>query len=276
MHEKLAFRSKLFIVLFLALVALAQLVPFWMAITTATKPADDLSSVLLPTVNGIEWSNFSDALRIGNILRAISNTAFITVVSTTLVCVLGATSAYPLARRLTRFNGFVAAGILSLIMIPPLSILVPLYSLLSQIGGLNTYWGQILVMVAGGLPLSIFLYTAFLRSIPESLDEAARIDGANMIQTFFHVIFPLLKPVTATVVILTGVQIWNDYAMSNYILTDPVKQTVAPAVAAFFAQQASNRGAGAAAALISVVPILIAYLFLQRYFMRGLVAGAEK
>lgn len=264
------------LILGLALMAFMQLLPFWLAVSTASKPPTDLSSVLIPRFHDIAWSNFEQAIEYGNILVAIRNTALVTVIATVLVCVLGGMAAYPLARRLSLFNRFTATLILSLIMIPPLSTIVPLYTLLSNLGAINTYWGQIAVSVAGGLPLSVFLYTAFMRSVPTALDEAAQIDGANVAQVFFRIIFPLLKPVTATVAILTGVGVWNDYALSNYILTDPDKRMIAPAVAGFFAQQSSNLGAGAAASLMAVVPILVAYLMLQKMFMSGMVAGAVK
>lgn len=274
--NKLATGTKITIAITLGLLAVTQLLPFWLAVNTSLKSPTDLSSALLPPTGEIAFSNYESAVSDGNILSAVLSSAIVTTIATALVAILGAMTAYPLARRLSRVNTLVAAGILSLMMIPPLSILVPLYTMLSQIGGINTYAGQIIVMVAQSLPLSVFLYTAFLRGVPTSLDEAARIDGANVAQVFFRIILPLLKPVTATVVILTSVHVWNDYAMSNYLLTSPTMQTIAPAVATFFAQQSSNQGVGAAAALIAVVPILIAYLFLQRYFMSGMVAGAEK
>ena len=265
------------VIIALALLAMVvvQLVPFYVALTTALKPKTDLSSQLvLP--NSFYLGNFVSALGQGNILRAVFNSVVITGISTLLVCIIGALAAYPLARRLSRLNKAVMLLIISLIMIPPLSILVPLYSMLNQLHAVNTYWGIILVMVTGQLPLSIFLYASFLRTIPVSLEEAATIDGANLMQVLFRVVFPLLKPVTATVVILAGVAIWNEYALSVYILTDPSVQTIAPAIGSFFSQQTSNLGAEAAASLVAVTPVLIAYLFLQKFFMKGMVAGAEK
>jgi raffinose/stachyose/melibiose transport system permease protein len=131
-------------------------------------------------------------------------------------------------------------------------------------------------MVAGQLPLSIFLYASFIGTIPISLEEAATVDGANRFQVFFRIVLPLLRPVTATVMILTGVFIWNDYQMSLYMLTTSDMRTIAPAIGAFFSQQSNNLGAAAAASLIGLLPILVAYLFLQRYFMKGMLAGAEK
>lgn len=267
--------AKVFIYLGLGIVALLQLLPFYFGLTTSAKPKTDLSSPWVFS-GDIYWQNFVTALEQGHILTAIGNSALVTVVSTVLVCVLGAFTAYPLARRLTKGNQLVYAGIIALIMIPPLSVLVPLYTLMKDIGGLNTHWGIIIVMVTSNLPLAVFLYTAFMRNLPLSIEEAATVDGANAVQVLFRVVFPMLKPVTATVAILAGVAIWNEFALSTYFLREPATRTIAPAVATFFASQGSNPGAGAAAALLSVVPVLVAYLFLQRNFIKGMVAGAVK
>lgn len=264
------------IYLFLAIVMVCQLLPFYLAINSSMKPTNDLSSTLAPRLHDVAWSNWSDAVTEGGIPRAIFNSLIVTVCSTVLVCLFGAAAAYPLARRRTKINKLLSGFILSLMMVPPLSILVPLYSLLVDIGGVNTYWGTILVLTAGNLPMSVFLYTAFIRAIPQEIDEAGMLDGAGHFRIFFRLVLPLLTPVTTTVIIMTGVGVWNEYAMSNYLLTDPSKQTIAPRVASFFAQNSSNLGVAAAAALMSALPIIIAYLFLQRYFIEGMVAGVGK
>jgi raffinose/stachyose/melibiose transport system permease protein len=253
-----------------------QMLPFYVALTTALKQKSDLSSQwLFPTVT-MYWGNFVTAIEDGGILTAIGNSAIVTVFATALVCALGALAAYPLARRQSKLNKAVLLGTIGLIMIPPLSILVPLYSMLNQLHAINTYWGIILVMTTMQLPLSIFLYASFMRSLPIAVEEAAVVDGANLFQVLFWVIFPMLKPVTATVMILAGVAIWNDFSLSVYVLTDPAVKTIAPAIGSFFSTQSSNLGAAAAASLMGFIPVLIAYLFLQRYFIRGMVAGAEK
>lgn len=261
---------------FILLVVLVQLLPFYVSLTTALKDRTNRSSQWSFPFGDVVWTNFTSAIEDGNIFRAMGNSIIVTVISTVIVCLLGAVAAYPLARRLTTVNTAVALAILGLIMIPPLSILVPLYTLLNQMGALNTYWGIILVMVSTQLPLSIFLYTAFMRSLPISVEEAATVDGANRLQLLFRIVFPMLKPVTATVVILTGVAVWNEFALSGYILTRPEMQTIAPAIASFFSVQSSNLPAASAASLLAVVPVLVAYLFLQRYFIKGMAAGSEK
>jgi len=260
----------------LVVMALVQLAPFYVALTVATKPRTDLSSRWLPPLNGVYWDNFARAIERGQMLTAVKNSVIVTVIATALVVAIGALAAYPLARRRTRLNKIVLLAFLGSMMIPPLSVLVPIYTMMNRLDGVNTYWGIIAIMVSGQLPLAIFLYTSFIQTIPISLEEAALVDGASRFQVFFRIVLPLLKPVTATVVILAGVFIWNDYQMSLYMLTTSDMRTIAPAIGAFFSQQSSNLGAAAAASLIGLAPILIAYVFLQRYFMKGMVAGAEK
>jgi raffinose/stachyose/melibiose transport system permease protein len=148
--------------------------------------------------------------------------------------------------------------------------------MMNKLGAVNTYWGIILLMITGQLPLSIFLYTNFIATLPVSLEEAALIDGANYFQIFVRIVMPLMKPVTATVIILAGTFIWNDYQLSLYMLTTSSMRTITTAIGAFFSQQSSNLGAASAASLMGMLPILLAYLFLQQYFMKGMVAGAEK
>lgn len=253
-----------------------QLIPFYLAVTTAFKEQSDLSSVWWFPFTAVTWGNFAEAIASGGVLRATYNSAVVTVISTALTCILAALAAYPLARRRTRTNRVIEFVILAVMMVPPLAILVPLYSLLNGLGLLDTYTGLILPLTCLELPRAIFLYTQFLRAVPLSLEEAARMDGATRLQTLRVIIFPLLKPVTVTVIILTAVYVWNEFALSSYIMTSTDMRTLAPSIAAFFGANGSNVNAAVAASLIGVIPMLIAYLFLQRYFMKGMLAGAEK
>ncbi len=268
--------TKTLAVILIALGCLVQLIPFYLAITTAFKGQSDLSSVWLFPFDAATIANFQNAIESGGVLRSTFNSAIVTVISTALTCVLAALAAYPLARRRTRLNRAVEFLILAVMMVPPLAILVPLYSLLNTFGLLDSYAGLILPLTCFELPRAIFLYTQFLRAVPISLEEAARMDGANRLQTLRTIVFPLLAPVTVTVIILTAVYVWNEFALSSYIMTSTDMRTLAPSIASFFGANGSNVNAAVAASLIGVIPMLIAYLFLQRYFMKGMLAGAEK
>lgn len=251
------------------------LAPFYILLSVAFRSPQDLSSYwVFPTQLNLE--NFRNAIEEGKILLSILNSLIVTVGAVFLVTVVGALAAYPLARRKTRLNMGIKGFVLGIMMVPPLSILVSLYSVLVKINGVNEYWGIILVLVTFELPLSIFLYTNFISSIPKALDEAAAIDGSGPVRTFFQIILPQLKPVTASVVILTGVHCWNDYQFSLYILQSPKMRTIPLAIASYFSQTTSNINAAAAAALLAILPVVVVFLFLQKYFIRGMVDSAIK
>lgn len=268
--------SKFGIGVVLVVFCLIQLIPFYFGVTTAFKSQDDLSSVWRFPFSGTTMENFTSAIRDGGVLRSILNSAIITVATTLLTCVIGAAAAYPLARRRTMLNRGFEIFTLGVMMVPPLSILVPMYSLLHDMGLLSTYPGLTIVLLCVQLPQAIFLYSQFLRSVPITLEEAASVDGASRLTAFFRIVLPVLKPVTATVVILTAVNVWNEFAMSSYIMVKPEMRTLAPAIASFFGGQGANANAAIAASLIGVIPVIVAYLFLQKYFMKGMLAGAEK
>ncbi len=256
-------------------ISIIHILPFYIAITVAFKPKTNLSSRwLLPKVLNLD--NFKMAIEKAHVLMAIKNSVIITSIAIACVMLIGAMAAYPLARNRTKLNRFILNLILAVMMVPPLSILVPLVKMMSDINGISTYWGIILVVTTFQLPMSIFLYTNFITTIPNSLDEAATIDGCSRFSIFYRIILPLLKPVTASVVILTGVFIWNDYQFSLYLLQSPSKRVVTLAVSTFFAQSSTNLGAASAAALIAILPIAALFIFLQKYFIRGMVDSAVK
>lgn len=167
--------------------------------------------------------------------------------------------------------------IMGVMMIPSLSILVGVYSTLVSMHAVSTYWGIVVVSVAFGLPMPIFLYTNFISTIPKSLDEAASIDGCNAIQTFFRIILPQLKPITVSIIILNGVGMWNEYGYSLYILQKPKMYTLTLMIAQYFSSSAvSDLNGAAAAACIAIAPVILIYLFLQKYFVQGQMDGAVK
>lgn len=252
-----------------------HIIPFYILIGVAFKSPQDVSSRwILPSY--LYWENFSIALDKGNIGQSLISSSIITFTTIIFITIIGAFAAYPLARNRTKVNLGVKSFVLGIMMVPPLSILVPLYSMIARVHGTSTYWSIITILITFQLPMSIFLYTNFISSIPEALDEAAAIDGCGPITTFFSIILPQLKLVTASVVILTGVSCWNDYQFSLYMLQSPKIKTVTQAIAGIFSQSSSNVNAAAAASLLGIAPIVIVFLFLQRYFMKGMVDSAIK
>lgn len=251
------------------------LAPFYILVNVAFRDPTNLTSYwTMP--DHIYMQNFIDAIVEGKILLALQNSLFLTIGATLLIVLVGAFAAYPLSRQKSKTNSAVKSFVLGVMMVPPLSILVSLYATVVKIGGVNKFWGIILVLVTFELPLSIYLYSNFISAIPTALDEAASIDGCNPIQTFFLIILPQLKPVTASVLILTGIHCWNDYQFSLYVLQAPKMKTVSLAISSFFSQTTSNLNAAAAAALLAILPVTVLFLFLQKYFIKGMVDSAIK
>jgi raffinose/stachyose/melibiose transport system permease protein len=186
-------------------------------------------------------------------------------------------AAYPLARRQTKLNKYVYFIFIAVMVIPPLTALVPLYKMVVNMGMMNTYQIAILNNVAAFLPLTIFLYAGFIRStISKELEEAARIDGAGTLTIFFKIVFPLLKPVTASILIIASVYIWNDYQFAIFFLQDKEMHTLTVTLASFFAGNQNNLSLVGAAAIIAMLPMTILFLVLQKYFIAGLSSGSVK
>lgn len=258
------------------IIGLFHLVPFYILITTALKPKGDFSSKwVFP--QEIAWSNFAEAWEKANLGTALMNTTIITFFAAVLLIVFGSLAAYPLARRQTKLNKFIFVLFISIMVIPPLTALVPLYQLVVDIGMMNTRTIAVLNNVASFLPLTIFLYSGFIRStIPIELEEAARIDGAGTVKIFYRIVFPLLKPITATVLIICCVYIWNDFQFAIFFLQADEVKTMTVALSSFFGENTNNLNLVGAAAILAMLPMATLFLFLQKFFIQGLAGGAVK
>lgn len=258
------------------LVAAFHLIPFYILITTALKERGDFSSKwAFPRV--MNFRNFTEAWEMASLGNALWNTMIITFASALLLIIFGSLAAYPLARRQTKLNKIVFMFFIAVMVIPPLTALVPLYKLVVDIGMMNTLEIAILNNVASFLPLTIFLYSGFIRStIPKELEEAAKIDGASTLGIFFRIVFPLLKPVTASILIIACVFIWNDYQFAIFFLQAEEVKTITVALAGFFGENANRMNLVAAAAIMAVLPMVVLFLLLQKHFVKGLASGSVK
>lgn len=261
---------------FLAImISIVHFIPFYVVISVALKNNGDTSSKwILP--NYLFLDNFASAWNSAKLGRALVNNTVITVFTVLLVILIGSFAAYPLSRHKTKLNNFLYNFFIACLIVPALTILVPLYKLMVDLKWISTYQGMISTLVTFQLPLSIFLFTGFIGTISRELDEAALLDGCNRFSIFFRILFPLLKPVTATVIILVSVAAWNDYQFSVFFLQKPAMQTTSVALSMFFSQFTANYSWTAAGCIISAIPATAAFLLLQKYFVKGLTAGAVK
>lgn len=257
------------------LIVAVYLMPLYVLLMQSFKGVSDSTMALsLPEVFLVE--NYTSIIKDGTMLRAFKNSGIIAVCTIVIEIILACMAAYPLSRNDSKFNGFIRNVFMGVMMIPPLTILVGVYTFLVGIKAINSYWGLILTLVAFGLPMSVFMFTNFISSIPRALDEASIIDGANIMQTFFYIILPQLKPIIATVTILHGVSAWNEYAYSMYIMQKPELMTITLTIKKYFSSVGNNYGGAAAAAVLAILPLTIIYLFLQDAFVQGQVDSAIK
>ena len=257
------------------LIALLALIPFFFLLILALKsPEGGLSSIrLIPDFN---WSNFPSAWKAGSLGKAMINSTIMTGGGIVVLIFLSSMAGYTIARFPSVLNKTIFAILLACMMIPGIINTVPLYTLLIRLRGINTYWAMIFVMATNALPFAVFLYSAFIRSIPISLEESAIIDGCSWFGAFWKITMPLLGPVTSSVVILQGVGMWNNYAQAVFFLQDKAHRNIPLAVSLFFQQYGANWPLMAAAATLGLLPAALMFLFFQRFFISGITTGSIK
>ncbi len=259
----------------LMLVAFMLLPVLYMVIMSFKSGAEITQNPLgLPA--SLDFGNYINALSKMNYLRSVFNSIGITLSVTVLVSFIGALAAYPLARRT---NPLARALVLLMALglsTPNFVTITPIYVIFRDIGLLDTYLGLILAFTALNLPLAVFFYTSFIRSIPLELEEAARLDNCSDFRIFWHVIRPLLGPATATLSLFVMLMVWNDFTYPLLLLTDESKFTVMISVYRFVGNHNLSPSDLFPAAVLGSLPLLILFIFFQRRIVSGVTAGAVK
>lgn len=260
----------------LCVLALTVLIPLYFTVVTALKTPDQLGGTGFAPPTEWAWRNFAEAWRTIDFPARAMNTALITVGAVVLTLLTNSMVAYAIARNMHRrvfkvlFYYFIAA------LFIPFPVLMLPAAKQAAILGLDNQGGLILLYVVYGLSFNVFLYTAYVRSIPTALEEAARIDGASTWGVFWRVIFPLLAPINATVGILTCVWAWNDFLLPLVILSDPDAATIQLAQYVFQGQFTADYTLAFASYLMAMAPLLVVYVLAQRWVISGVTRGAVK
>lgn len=259
------------------IICFACLIPFYILIVLALNSPDRVFYEGNLFVPDFYFGNFKQAAEMSHIGRAMFNSALITAGTLVLTIVTGGMAGYAMARFDTKYNKTAFAIVIGCMMIPGIINTVPLYSLMRKINAVNTLWGMILVCSALAMPSAIFIYTTFIRALPKSLDEAAALDGSSPFHTFWYIIFPIIRPATASFIILNGFGIWNNYAQAVFFLQSGSKHNIPQALSVFFQQFAGAKWhLMAAAAVIAIIPVIVVFLIFQKQFIKGLTEGAVK
>lgn len=220
-------------------------------------------------------NNFVDVFK-GNIFNYFKNSVIVLVVSLTILLVLSASASYPLSRFKFKFNKPIYAIIVACMSVPIHVTLLPIFLLTTKVGLYDKIWALIGPYVAFNLPISVFILVTFMQAIPKELEEAAEIDGCNKYEIFFHVMLPLVKPGLVTLAIYNGVSIWNEFSFALTLTQSVPNRTLPLAIWEYQGQYTMNVPMIMAVLTISMLPMLIAFIFGQDKLIKGMMAGAVK
>jgi raffinose/stachyose/melibiose transport system permease protein len=262
---------------FLTIMAALFFAPILIIINYSFKTKRELllsNPLALP--EGLYWENYASAFRKLNLVTTFANTFLYTAVSVAILALLCGAAAWAIARRKDKFFRFSYVYFLVGILIPYQALFLPIYIIGYKSGLVNTRVGIILMYIATGMSFGVFLMTSFMKTVPLELEEAAKIDGCSIYRTYFSIVMPLLKPAMATLVIMQAFQTWNDYLMASLYVSKKDLKTLTVAMQALFSQQTSDYSTALAAIVLSVLPVAILFISLQKYFIKGMTVGAVK
>lgn len=271
-------KKEIVITVAIAIFFLVFLSPIVIALSGSFRELKDTSSYL-NIFQSFSLESYRTAFEKMNYFRSLKNSVLITVISVTILLLVGSMAGYAIARLKGKMGPFFQIFFLAGMIVSAQMSIIPMYRIVNGIGIGNTIAAPICLYVTSALPFSIFLYTNFIKSgVPYALEESACIDGASVPYTFFRIVIPLTKPALVSIVITQCVPIWNDFFFGMLFLSSPEKKTLPLTMLNFIGdmENATQWNMLFAACFLSAIPILIIYVFLQRYFVSGLTVGAVK
>lgn len=257
------------------ILGLIFLSPFYILIINSFKSKKEIfkDTLTMP----IEWvfDNYVDAFEKLDFLRAFGMSVLVSVVSIAIIVIFTSMAAWNLQRTRGKKSNIIFMMFVVSMLVPFQAVMLPLVNIMGKLNMLNVP-GLIFMYFGFGSALSIFLYHGFVKSIPRDLDDAAMIDGCSKFQTFWYIIFPLLKPTTITVVILNLVWIWNDYLLPSLVINKSGTQTIPLKTFYFFGQFTKQWNLALAGLVITVIPVIIFYMIAQKQIIRSITEGSVK
>lgn len=257
------------------IIAVLQLFPLYWLVVSAFK---DNSEIIGGTVWALptKWrlDNFVDAWVSAKVSQYFFNSAIVTIVTLFFVLLFASMMAYALTRMKFKYNGVILFILLMGIMIPIHATLIPLFMILKNLGILSSRLAIILPYIAVNLPIGVYMLSAFLRTMPKELEEAAFMDGCGVLKSFFKVVLPLLKPPLASVAIFVFLAVWNELLMAATFIQKEELRTLPLGLMNFSGQYSISWGPLAAAMVISTIPILISYVLFSDQMEKSFTAGA--
>ncbi|MFF8642646.1 carbohydrate ABC transporter permease [Streptomyces sp. NPDC015345] len=261
----------------LIVASLVVLVPLAVVLLTSLKTSEEVSDggpLSLPG-DWLNFDNYATAFTDGKLLSAFANTAFILLFSITGTVLIGSMTAYAVDRFDFRAKKPVMALFLIATLVPGVTTQVATFQVVNGFGLFNSIWAPVMLYMGTDI-VSIYIFLQFIRGIPVSLDEAARLDGANSLTIYWKIVLPLLKPAIATVVIIKGITVYNDFYIPFLYMPSEELGTISTALFRFKGPFGAHWEHISAGTILVIVPTLLVFLFLQRYIYNGFARGATK
>lgn len=256
--------------------ALAFIGPFLFTLVASFRTAADIARDPLGIPRALTLSNYRVSIQEIHYVSSAFNAVLLTLASCFVVSIIGSMAAYPLGRVTSHLSTFVYRSFVLGLTIPVFVIIGPLYLLMRDLHLLNSRIGLVIIYTALNLPVAVFFYTSFVRQIPIELEEAAAIDGCGPFRTFFTIVFPLMRPVTGTLLTFVSLQVWNNLVIPLVFLQDPNKSTVMANAYSFADPHTLQPTQLFPAALLGALPLFLLFLIFQRQVIQGMTAGAVK
>ncbi|ASR45316.1 carbohydrate ABC transporter permease [Paenibacillus kribbensis] len=257
--------------------SLLFLYPLFLAINNSFKSFAEVMTDVIALPKQFSLDNYVYVWQFINYPRLFLNNTIITVVGLAGIVLISSIAAYKLARTKSKWSSVIYMLCIMPMLIPFQSIMLTVLRLAKDLNLADSTWGLGLLYWGFGAPLAVFIYHGFVKGIPAEIDESAKIDGASGFRLFFSVIFPLLKSVTATIVIIDVMWIWNDFLLPLLMVNgSPSTKTLTLAAYTFVGQYTSDWQYAMTAMVMAVLPSIIVFIFLQKYIVKGVVAGAVK
>lgn len=273
------FRKKFFnliIYLLLSLAAIFWLFPLIMAFMNSFKTNGELLTNVVSLPKTINLENYLRTIEKMHYIRSFGNTVFLSFLSVFLIVLFSALAGWKLCRTKTKLSAAIFSLFVFSMLIPFSSIMIPLYRVVLAFHIKNSLIGLSFVYSGLGVSMAIFLYHGFVKGIPIDLEEAAAIDGCNNIKTFSHIVFPMLKPITATICITNVLWIWNDFLLPLINISDNKKYSLLLSTNTLFGQYSSDWTAILSALILAAIPVIIFYAIFQKQILKGIAEGAVK
>ena len=259
------------------LLAIFYIFPIYWAIITSFKKLPEMMAskpTFLP--NEVTFAHYQAVLFKSKYFVFLKNSLLVGSLSTALTLILSTGAGYAVSRLKFYGKGLYSIAILTVYLFPGILLIIPLFRVMASFGLYDNIWSVVLVHVLLSLPFSVWTLSTFIDSVPLELEEAARIDGASRIKTLWMVYLPLIGPGLATVAIFAFVVSWNDFLFPAILLSSPNVQTIPVGIAGWTSTYAINWGQVTAASILTIIPVVLFFALVGRYFVHGLVAGAVK